>query len=312
MAEKVKLLEIIQRTDAGKLPGVPEIAKRFKKMFQIVHGKNARVEAFYEAEKFHFMKMIQDNPKLAACTKMSLYGCWMDVAVNGLSFDPSFKHLYLVPFNNNVGTRDNPQWETRAQLQISGYGELVLRIKQGQIKYADNPVLVYESDKFSYGVRGQDGFVEHEAIIPRTSKKIIACYVKLTRHDDTVDFKVITEEDIERFKAYAKKDSSGNLSKAWTDGEGGMWQSKCIKHAFKNYAKIRTGEFSQLDTQTVDETAEVVETSMRVPDKISYMDEEDDTDIPAAGSGITAPVDDNSFVGTKKEEPIIKKDDDAF
>ncbi|MBK7883033.1 MAG: recombinase RecT [Chitinophagaceae bacterium] len=43
--------------------------------------------------------MIQENAKLAECSKLSLYGCFLDVAVNGLSFDPTMKHVYLVPYN---------------------------------------------------------------------------------------------------------------------------------------------------------------------------------------------------------------------
>ncbi len=262
--QKSTLLQLIAKTPAAQLPSVPEIAERFKKIFCIIHlGGNTNpkamqtAEAFYEAEKFHFMKMVTENEKLAECTKMSLYGCWMDVAVSRLSFDPSYKHLYLVPFSHNVAKKGQPaQWEKRASLQISGYGELLLRQMQGQIKYADNPVLVYESDNFKYGTRNGSAFVDHESVLPRKSSKIVASYMKIIRPDDSVDYKVITQEDIERFKKFSKieKDKDGNAkeSKAWTDGEGGMWLMKCIKHAFKNYPKIRTGTYSSLATQTED------------------------------------------------------------
>jgi len=258
--QKSTLLQVIAQTPAAQLPSVPEIAERFKKIFCIIHlGGNTNpkamqtAEAFYEAEKFHFMKMVTENEKLAECTKMSLYGCWMDVAVSRLSFDPSYKHLYLVPFSHNVAKKGQPeQWEKRASLQISGYGELLLRQMQGQIKYADNPVLVYESDNFKYGTRNGSAFVDHESILPRKSSKIIACYMKIIRPDDSVDYKVITQEDVDRFKKFSKKDGTIKESKAWTDGEGGMWLMKCIKHAFKNYPKIRTGTYSSLATQTED------------------------------------------------------------
>ena len=32
----------------------------------------------------------------------------------------------------------------RAYVSVTGYGELTMRMRAGQIKYADNPVVVYE------------------------------------------------------------------------------------------------------------------------------------------------------------------------
>lgn len=268
---KVSIMQELEKIPAAQIPALPAVSDRFKQLYQVIHGKGAKVQAFFESEKYHFMRIINDNQKLSECTKLSLYGCFLDVAVNGLSFDPSFKHLYLVPFNHNAGTQAKPKWEQRAQLQISGYGELVLRIKQGQIKYADNPVLVYDTDPlFEHGTKDERGFVNHTAKLPTAKSKIIGCYLKITRSDNTVDYKIITLKDMERFKAYAKKDREGNLSKAWTDGEGGMWQSKCIKHAFKSYPKIRTGKFSQLETATVDAESEVLPGTMNIPETIDY------------------------------------------
>src|SRR5688572_27503703 len=93
VTQKPNLLKVINSTSAVRLPTIPEVAARFKELYLIIHGgaqqtpvSLKKTEAFYEAEKFHFMKMIQENSKLAECTKMSLYGCFIDVAVNGLSF----------------------------------------------------------------------------------------------------------------------------------------------------------------------------------------------------------------------------------
>lgn len=275
LEQKENILQIIERTPPSQLPAVPEIADRWKKLYvainmggQMTPAAMQQASSFYEAEKFHFMKMINENAKLKECSKLSLYGCWMDVAVNRLSFDPSYKHLYLVPFNVNAGTRDRPKWEKRASLQISGKGELLLRQLQGQIRYADNPVLVYESDVFKHGTRNGVYFVDHESVIPRKSKVIVACYLKITRIDGSTDYKVITQEDMDRFRSFSKdKDST-----AWTDGEGGMWLSKCIKHAFGNYPKIRVmGKFSELQTNTIDAEAETINgISAAAPEDIDY------------------------------------------
>ena len=248
---KAQLMQLIQTASPAQLLESVVVADRFKDLYRIVHGiKDARrAEAFYTAEKFHFLKMVNDNANLQQCTKLSLYGVFMDVAVNGLSFDPSMKHLYVVPYNVNVGTKDNPKWEKRASLQISGPGELLLRQLQGQVKYVDNPVVVYEGDEFRYGNVAGKTIIEHMACIPRKSENIIAAYIRITRYDDSSDFKVMLIEDINRLKKFSKDPKS----KAWTDGLHGMVEAKIIKHAFKNYPKLRVGEFSKLSSETVDE-----------------------------------------------------------
>lgn len=256
MAEnKVSIIQKLQATPAVQIPNVPEVADRFKQLYVTFNGKDGA--RYYEAEKFHFAKLLQENPKLAACSKLSLYGCFLDVAVNGLSFDPAMKHLYMIPVSAKVKALDGTErWETRAQVRISGQGELHLRVKNGQVKYCDNPVLVYEGDQFSYGTKNGTLFIDHQAMIPRKSDNIIACYLRITRNDDTVDYKIFSMEEIQKLRNFSKdKDSL-----AWTSGLPGMVQTKTIKHAFRNYPKMRSlaqSKFTQLETDTVDGEAEL-------------------------------------------------------
>lgn len=251
--QKSNLVQKIEQVHPLQLATIPEVADRFRHIYTVMNGGNAEKAAVkYEAEKFHFMKLIQDNPALQQCTKLSLYGCFMDMAVNGLSFDPSMKHAYPVPFSTNVGTKDNPRWEKRASLMISGYGELHMRVRQKQIKYADNPILVYEGDEFRHGTRDGKVFLDHVAAYPRKTDNIIACYIRLERNDGSVDYKVLSIEEVMKLKKFSKDPNS----KAWTDGLPGMVQAKTIKHAFKSYPKMRMGEFSQLETNTIDTDAE--------------------------------------------------------
>lgn len=252
-----QLMQLIQSSKPSQIISNALVADRFKHLYKVVHGiKNpAKADAFYQAEQFHFLKLINENTKIAACSKLSLYGIFMDVAVNGLSFDPAMKHLYIVPYNVKTGrkTADNKDiWEARAALQISGQGELLLRTMQGQIKYADNPVIVYEGDEFRYGSKEGKIVLDHIACIPRKSEKILACYLKITRHDDTIDYKVMTNDDIQALRKFSKDPNS--LS--WTTGIAGMVQAKTIKHAFKNYPKVRVGEFSKMESETIDTNIE--------------------------------------------------------
>lgn len=314
--QSVNILEIINSKPAAMMPTIPQVAARFKKLFSIVHFGSLspeamrRAEIFYEVERFHFMKLINENPKLAACTKKSLYGCWLDASVNGLSFDPSFKHQAIVPYNVNVGTKQKEVWEKRATLQVQGPGELVLRVKQKQIKHADNPVLVYESDKFSHGTRNGKRFVDHETIYPRTGDKIIATYIWITRNDGTMDVKVIEQQDMDRFRASSKEPNSP----AWTKSIGGMWIAKCLKHSFKPYPKLRTGSFTKLESEVIDEPDDAGDTSFM----IDYGDDVVDTVKPVVQDKktetqeVTEPVDENDFGNTADNSSTVRVEDEDF
>lgn len=250
MEKKLTIVDKIESASAAQLANIPEVADRFKHIYSVIHGRDTdKATLKYEAEKFHFMKLLQDKPELQQCSKLSLYGCFLDMAVNGLSFDPSMKHAYVVSFNTNVGNKQQPKWEKRAVLMISGYGELQMRQRQGQIKYADNPIIVYEGDEFRHGTKDGKVFLEHIAAFPRKSDSIIACYVRLERNDGSVDYKVLSIEEIMKLRNFSKDPNS----KAWTDGLPGMVQAKTIKHAFRSYPKMRLGDFSQLQSQIIDE-----------------------------------------------------------
>lgn len=247
--QKLSIVQKIEQSSPAQLANLPEVADRFKHIYAVMNGGDAgRAMAKYEAEKFHFMKLIQDKPDLQQCSKLSLYGCFLDMAVNGLSFDPAMKHAYVVSFNTNIGTRNDPRWEKRATLMISGYGELHMRVQQKQIKYADNPILVYEGDHFQHGTKNGHVFLDHVGAYPRKTDNIIACYLRLERNDGSVDYKVLSIEEVMKLKKFSKDPNS----KAWTDGLPGMVQAKTLKHAFRSYPKMRMGEFSQLQSSTID------------------------------------------------------------
>jgi phage RecT family recombinase len=226
-----------------------KVQKKFVQIYQMMHGKS-NGESFYQREAYHFTKQLSEKPEVAAFEKLSIYGCFLDAAVNDLSFDPGMKQVYLVPFNVNVGTKDNPQWVKKCQLMVSAYGELHMRIRAGQIKHADNPVLVYEGDTFEMGTRNGGLFVEHKATFPRKSDNIIACYVRLERPDGTVDYRVLSREEIEKLRASSKQPNSP----AWTTHIAGMIMNKTLKHAFKSYPRIRLrGQFAKVEEE-IEET----------------------------------------------------------
>jgi len=95
-------------------------------------------------------------------------------------------------------------------------------------------------------------------MIPRTSKKIIGSFIRITRNDGTSDLQWLLEDDIKRLQGYSarqNKNTSGNALYSSNDGQidTGFLEAKTIKHAFRTYPKVRTGNMTQLETEQVPE-----------------------------------------------------------
>ena len=249
--------------------GNPAVRERFIQIYNTLHGDG---EAAYERESVYFNQQLRDSEggKLQNATRFSIFTAFIDLAVCGLSLAPGSRaQCYLLGRNVNVGTKDHPQWKGRCVLTVSGYGELVLRMRAGQIRYADNPVLVYENDEFSFADRDGRKSVSYVAHLPHTGKKIVACYLGITRADGSRDYGVLFEEDWQRLMAYSLKNNQrrnargevyGNANALYTSGEDntidpGFLCAKCIKHAFKTYPKISIGKNTELQSEQPDDVA---------------------------------------------------------
>ena len=254
---QLKPLEIVEH---------PVVRERFTQIYETLWGNG---EAAYQRESIHFNKALRDNDngKLQRATPFSIFTAFIDLAVCGLSLEPGTRALaYLMGRNVNIGTRENAKWEGRCVLTVSAYGELVMRTRAGQIRHADNPVLVYDNDEFSFkDVDGRKS-VSYTCNLPHTGHTITACYLRITRADGSIDYAVMFPEDWCRLAGYSMKQ---NRSKANPNGKAndlygmdekgivhidpGFLMAKCIKHAFKSYPKVRIGRGTELQSQQVDE-----------------------------------------------------------
>lgn len=259
-------VEEINALEPAKIVESPKVEQKFVQMYNTIHGTDAGVQ-MYEKEVFNFQKLLIENPLLQECSKMSLYGCFLDMAVNGLSLDPTGRpHCYLIPRNSKSGHKDRSGkdiYEKRASVSVTGYGELVMRMRAGQIKYADNPVVVYEGDTFSIDLDRGVKKITYSAAIPRKSGRIIGAFIRIVRNDGSEDYQWLLEGDIDRLKGFsenansywdnaARKRVRGKANDLYTSNGGqidpGFLESKLIKHAFDAYPKVRVGRFTQLQS----------------------------------------------------------------
>lgn len=225
-------------------------------------------EQAYEREAIYFNQQLRDKPNLRECSGLSVFYAFIDLAVKGLTLAGGAQPLcYLIPRSVKAGTdaRGNDVWEKACNLTISGYGELVLRKNAGQIRHADNPVIVYEGDSFEYGEKDGKKFVNYMSSFPRKSNKITGIFMKITRADGSVDYSVMAEDDWKRLKNYSDKQNSyfDRKTNQWVtksnelyskDGQidTGFLIAKCIKHAFKTYPKINIGKGSVMESDIID------------------------------------------------------------
>lgn len=235
-------------------------------------------EAAYERESRNFNRILAEKEDVRKnSTRFSLFTAFLDVAISGLTLDLGAKaQAYLLTRSVAVDSYiDNGQkknkYETHCVLTISGYGELLFRARVGQIRHADNPVIVYAEDEFEYGERNGNKFVNYTCRLPHTSGNIVACFMKITRADGSIDYAVMLPEDWTRLAGFSARQNAkyDYQTKQWKMGNAnalygqqqdgsckidtGFLMAKCIKHAFKTYPKARVGRATQLESQQVDE-----------------------------------------------------------
>lgn len=328
----VKLLNELQPTEIVRNDNVRD---KFIQIYDAMWSQSTGVsgEAAYEKEARNFNRLLSEKEDVRKkCSHFSLFTSFLDVAISGLTLDPGTKaQAYLLArsiavdsYVDDHGQKKN-RYETQCVLTVSGYGELVLRTRCGQIRHADNPVIVYEEDSFEFGERNGQKFVNYTCRLPHQSGRIVACFMKITRADGSADYAVMLPEDWARLSNYsARQNSKFNYqTKQWENGkpnalytaqggqiDPGFLVAKCIKHAFKTYPKARVGHATQLESQQVDET-EISDDIYGITDKGEQVD-------TATGEIITdrqpeqsfAPAD-NTAAGVTVD-PAANDDDDTF
>lgn len=328
----IKLLNELQPTEIVRNDKVRD---KFIQIYEAMWTQSTGVsgEAAYEKEARNFNRLLSEKEDIRKkCKHFSLFTSFLDVAISGLTLDPGTKaQAYLLSrsiavdsYVDEHGQKKN-RYETQCVLTVSGYGELVLRARCGQIRHADNPVIVYEEDGFEFGERNGQKFVNYTCRLPHQSGRIVACFMKITRADGSADYAVMLPEDWQRLSNYsARQNSKYNYqTKQWENGkpnalysaqggqiDPGFLVAKCIKHAFKTYPKARVGRATQLESQQVDET--------EITDDIYGLTDNGEKVDPATGEIITDKPQEQSFAPAQNTaagvtvDPAATDADDTF
>ena len=267
MSNAMQLAKDLQAMKATDVIRNGQVREQFINVYNSIWKEGG--ETAYEREAIYFNQQLRDKSGLRECSGTSIFYSFIDLAVKGLTLAPGSQALcYLIPRSVKIGVDQFSKdvWEKCCNLVVSGYGELVLRVRAGQIRHVANPVIVYEGDKFEFGEADGRKIVNYMSAFPRTSNRIIACFLKITRADGTVDYSVMTEYDWLRLKGYSDKQNTFYDSKTrqyvtksnelYEKNGGqidtGFLMAKCVKHAFKTYPKLQIGRGTALESDIVD------------------------------------------------------------
>ncbi len=274
MSNVLSLAQELQQTKATDIIRSERVRSQFINVYNSIWKEGG--EQVYEREAIYFNQQMRDKAGLRECSGTSTFYAFIDLAVKGLTLAPGAQALcYLLPRTVKVGTDPKTGYDIKEKvcsLMISPYGELLLRKTAGQIRHADNPVLVYEGDKFQYGEQNGQKIVNFMSAFPRTSNKIVACFLKITRADGSIDYSVMMEQEWLRLKEYSDKQNtyydytkkqyvtnSNSLYNKEGQIDAGFLMAKCIKHAFKSYPKIKIGRGSALVTEIIEQQANEID-----------------------------------------------------
>lgn len=258
------LLETISNVPHHQIPDVAH--QKFVSVYAQKFGQE-NAEAFFEEQKNLFISELTSGPYRQLLEKAdgtSMYFAFMFLAINGLSLEKcTTTTCYLECRRVKIG--ENPEkrnasgypeaiYQSMAVITVTGYGEIVLRQRAGQIKSVDTPKVVYDCDTFRYGETDGRPTLTWEKCIPRPQgSKIIACYVRIIKNDGSADYFVLDTDEILRLKKYSEKFSFGKPNALYgrsadgSDIDTGFLKSKTVKHAFKGYPKLKIGAGGALE-----------------------------------------------------------------
>lgn len=244
---------------------IPDLAHdKFIKVYSQKFGEQ-NAEAFFEEQRGFFLNELTDGAYknlLKEAKGTSIYFAFLFLAINNLSLEKGLSTTcYLECRSNKVGEKyDENQkknigiYERHAVITVTGYGEILLRQRAGQIRSVDNPKVVYDCDTFRYGERDGKSYIEYEKAIPRPQgARIIACYVRIIKADGSVDYFVLDTDEMVRLKQYSGKSNWGKANALYgtqldcSDIDTGFLKSKTVKHAFKGYPKLSIGAGGALE-----------------------------------------------------------------
>jgi phage RecT family recombinase len=160
-----------------------------------------------------------DNPELLECTPRSLVLAVAKVESWGLEIGET---AHIVPFNVNVGTKEQPEWEKRAKALQDYKGKILMMIRAGIIRDAD-PHVVYEADDFDFEYGLAPRLVHRPESDPVKRGKMRGAYCIFYLPHSRTKFLYMPVADVDLIRR--------TKSKSWKQGDCPPWYAmKTVVH----------------------------------------------------------------------------------
>lgn len=168
------------------------------------------------------------NPDIADCEPSSIIEAVATAARLGLDPSGVNNSAHIIPFNTNIGTRQEPRWVKKATL-IPGYGGLIdLASRAGDIHHFDTEP-VFEGDTFSWR-RGTSPGIEHVPAADRDAlSKPHHVYAIAWFRDDGFKFEVMSAAEVDKIRAQSKSKDSP----AWNHSYPEMARKTVLRRLMK-------------------------------------------------------------------------------
>lgn len=202
---------------------------------------------------------LSSNPKLQACTPMSVMGAMMQAAQLGVEPNTPLGQAYLIPYGNVC------------QFQLGYKGLIDLAYRSGEVSSIQAHE-VHENDTFTYEY-GLEPKLRH---VPAQTDRgpVTFYYAVLKLKNGGVGFEVMSRDDVE---AFARKKSKAFNNGPWKTDFDEMAKKTVLKKVLK-YAPLKT-EFARavasdesVKTMKMDEPADMLD----APNEIYTIDNEPD------------------------------------
>lgn len=201
--------------------------EKFVNVFAARNGVSKTIASeMYEVEKMHFMTQIAS---IKPCSMVSTLQCFLEVVGNGLSFNQTNKHVYLMPRGE------------RLTYQVTADGMIYQAKKAGSLDRVTKPVIVYDCDDLRREYVDGELKISYSPADRTGSEKIVGGFVYLIHQDGTREGVYMDYPMIDRLAGYSAKQNRGKANALYTSNNGqideGFFQTKLIKYALKNVRK---------------------------------------------------------------------------
>lgn len=215
VSQKDQMLQIIQQTPPQQIAELDFVRKKFIENYNACN-KEKQGELMYHRQVVHFKQLIASSDQLKNSDGFSLYACFLTAAVKGYSFDPEDKEIYLIPKGG------------KAMLWRQAGAHVRRLLQTGQIKYADQPQIVYKGDI----IEVKNGRVINHVEKFQTEEMLLG-YVRFELDDSGNDRYFIYRKS--EWETWRKKSQQPNGENWNYNGSGqplaGFLKTKIVKHA---------------------------------------------------------------------------------